>query len=879
MAARSPSLLRSGLLVAAVAFLWGLSTRAGDPPARYNVSLRYSLNQPAAIRPERYFRFLDELKAAGLERRVPAEEEAKVEEATSADHHYVDGSILAKRARDLLHVREVQRILLTPPGFTLPRDETPVPVEIELEQRETDPSAQRHLVQQVLPLLQRDGFREDLAYDHRGHTRLVGRIRADRVESLRDDLRKTAKGVDPESLPPRWPIRVVTVRPTPAGVAAPRERAPRNTPPWPQIKISPELREVLAKPGAENQRGRIEVLLADPMLTTDAGVIRALKKAADVPAIEYRLDTGVVFVAPLKQVNAIAELPFVQNVRLPRPASPQVRNGPTTAEANKQALAAWCVDKMHAQGARGQGVVVAVVANDFRGYRRFLGKGLPADTRMVDLTAERNPLVEPEPEVGPADEVGAGTNEALAVALAAPQAQLVLVRVAADGPFQLNQAARYFAGDKRLSPAMEQRRIELLKDEDDLQIRRQAVQAEREQILRMPLGETDPAERKRRDAYFADQAKVERDGLALSQRRKRFLKLVYDCDDLRRVRIVGCGLVWNDGWPMANNSELTRGLDDQGRCAPLWLQAAGDTAGQAWGGLFRDADGSGVMEFAAPEHPLNPGRWSSEINFFGWRKPDGKDVGDVPAKARVRLTVQWREVHDRLLRGLVDESYAQPLVDLGFLVLRQRDPSGKKLPADAMEWIEESPPIGQRAPYRLTTTGNSAVYEHALEFEVPSAGVYAVQVEGLARNTTRHADADTLPALRKYWELRPRIFVQVVDSESRKSGRPVWIDQVGAEGAFGMPADSRMAVVVGALGDNKPRSWSPVGAPGGMPLLKRPDVSVPDGLDVGGTKGTGTAVSTGFAAGVAACAFSAGSGAEALRERLSGAGLKGWTQP
>ena len=52
------------------------------------------------------------------------------------------------------------------------------------------------------------------------------------------------------------------------------------------------------------------------------------------------------------------------------------------------------------------------------------------------------------------------------------------------------------------------------------------------------------------------------------------------------------------------------------------------------------------------------------------------------------------------------------------LVLRQRDPSGKKLPADDMEVVAQS----ETLPLRLLNQASSATYEHAVEFTAPAEG-------------------------------------------------------------------------------------------------------------------------------------------------------------
>ena len=43
---------------------------------------------------------------------------------------------------------------------------------------------------------------------------------------------------------------------------------------------------------------------------------------------------------------------------------------------------------------------------------------------------------------------------------------------------------------------------------------------------------------------------------------------------------------------------------------------------------------------------LLPDRWTEELNFIGWEPVNGKAELDLPAKAALRITLQWQEAHD-----------------------------------------------------------------------------------------------------------------------------------------------------------------------------------------------------------------------------------------
>src|SRR5207247_4844996 len=152
-----------------------------------------------------------------------------------------------------------------------------------------------------------------------------------------------------------------------------------------------------------------------------------------------------------------------------------------------------------------------------------------------------------------------------------------------------------------------------------------------------------------------------------------------------------CALTWNDGYPLGGASPLSRALDAE-TGGPLWFVPAGNTAGQVWTGMYRDANSNGIMEFAEPGAKLPPGRWTSELNFLAWQPHAGKQVADLPAKTVLRLTLQWREPHDPdyYLRPGEEDWYRRPLFPLRLTLLRQRDPEGKKVGADAFDIVARS---------------------------------------------------------------------------------------------------------------------------------------------------------------------------------------------
>jgi hypothetical protein len=242
---------------------------------------------------------------------------------------------------------------------------------------------------------------------------------------------------------------------------------------------------------------------------------------------------------------------------------------------------------------------------------------------------------------------------------------------------------------------------------------------------------------------------------------------------------------------------------------------------------------------------------------LGWR--NGAAGAELPEGAKLRVTLQWREAHDPefLIHG--EDVYRAPLADLRLVVVRQRDPSGNKLPADDLEVVAQS----ERLPQRLDNQPASATYEHAVEFTVPTPGRYAIVVLGRPPQSTRPADRITLPDVRRAGELRPRIFVDTLSGK----GRAVFADFLndgppsrGEEGSLGMPGDAHAVVTVGSADDDgRPAGFSPPGPPHNLRLLPKPDVLAADRLRLpSGETERGTSFAASFAAGLAASALSAG---------------------
>src|SRR5262249_38070641 len=155
---------------------------------------------------------------------------------------------------------------------------------------------------------------------------------------------------------------------------------------------------------------------------------------------EGRFGPIVSVLMPPEKAPALAELPIVSTVRFPYSGAPESLPLIDVANRNREALTASGLGRLHSLGYRGKdtraaraagqfpGMRLAVLGGVFRGWEALVkAKHLPATTRVLDLTRQRNTSIEPDPY--PKDDLtlGHGTQCALAAALAAPQADLLLI--------------------------------------------------------------------------------------------------------------------------------------------------------------------------------------------------------------------------------------------------------------------------------------------------------------------------------------------------------------------------------------------------------------------------------------------------------------------
>jgi hypothetical protein len=859
-----------------------LPRAAAEPvPKDYQVTISYRIDAYRNERVRQFFPMLRFFESLGFKEDPGPDDEAENPKVTR-----MTGTIPAANARKLLTDPHVRAILLVPTGAKLPEPKQPVRVQIELTsfvkpeharvlsgaERTATPdqladavaalARQRVLEDQVRTVLAELGFREAVGYDNRDHTRLVGMVPAGRLDTLLDDLRKQPAA---EKLGPpfrsAWPLRVVEVM---AQVPFPMERPVPLLPPKGEEKIAPDLRAVLADEAQAAKPVRMEVILAYLPGVDDRDWPKRLLAAAPNLVIEGRLGELLTVTAPAKQALDLAALSIVSTVRLPRSGEPRLPPAPPGKADGREALRAAGLDKLHGLGRKGHGYRIAIVDGDFRGWKELAGKQLPAKTAYLDLTAERNRTLLPDPFPGDPKVQGHGTLMALAALLAAPEAELTLIRVDPAAPYQVQEVARYINGECFRTIGLEARRADLEDDNYALQSRREALLKERKELLALgvPLNPDlgskpekyglDPKFDKplidRQLAYIKAKAEFDQQEREYNERERRYVQLWNDLNGLKGIHVVASALVWNEGHPVDGSGPLSRYFDDRPFGAALWFQAAGDTRGQSWSGLFRDVDGNGVMEFAAPGMPLGECRWSRELNFLAWQPWGKEQAADLPAGARVRIAIQWREAHDPEFAQYGEDPYRPSLANLHLVLLRQLDPSAAKQPADDLEVVAQSVSL----PQRLDNQPACATYEQTLEFTVKEPGRYVLRVEGHIPAGIRPPEEPTLPAIQKSGELRPRIFIETLDGP----GRAVFADYAPALGSLGMPGDAHKVITVGAANlGGRPEPSSVSGPPHNMELLAKPDALA---YDVVGQGSQGTSEAAGFAAGLAASGLSAG---------------------
>ncbi len=721
------------------------------PPEKYSVKLRYHIPAPRDQHVAQYDAMIRHLQRLKFEF-VPPLDELPEENREDPGKNYITGVISSANARDILlamPVQSVQLIPFAPVEFKLPKNgDDPVLVRLELG-GQLNPDRQRELANQTRVLLRELGFKEPVGYDHRGYTgrpytRIVGAIPAGKFDLLNRDLRYHPAGwfgpiIPRDELPAPLrdinPIQVIEVLPDTQAIKELPEVGPRS--PVFLEKISPDLWELVKGKDVPSTSIRVQVSFAGHADRDDRVWKMLLREVAPGFFLEGQLGQFVTGIIPLNQVKRLAETPMVSVIRLPRAPAVNVDPAFKVKGDNARALTQSGLIELHRRGQRGKGVRIGIIDRDFRAWADLVKKKqLPANTRLVDLTTASDPEIYPVPYAGDADLPGHGTLCAQAAALAAPDAEIVLIRIDVAAPFHLDDVLRYVQGGS-YSNTIERRHGELIARAALLQVRRAELLEERRIILNDFTDDTDKREyleflgplyawlysdrewhRQRMDYHD----KLEAEHHLREMRFRSHLKAV---SSLKGIPILVNALAFDSGYPLGAVSPLSRALDDPN--GPLWFQAVGNTRGQNWLGPYRHITGDPALKFTSDLDKLPKGRWSNEVNFLAWRIHQGETKPDIPEKTKLRITMQWREPHDPeyYLRPGETDFYAVPLANMRIQLLRQRDPEAKKLPADLFDLVART----NGWPQRLEHRPSGSVYEHVLEVPLAEAGRYAIRIE------------------------------------------------------------------------------------------------------------------------------------------------------
>jgi hypothetical protein len=909
--------VRTLLVMLATAAALAAQPPAPPPPDRFHARLRYEILAPRDEHVAQYDALVAHLKRLGFEFNPPLESRPETDREDPGKN-YFDGLVASKQLQNLFGNLAVRTVFVDtrPLKEHLEGDDLDKPVRVRLEL----PSgfgleAQKDFLAQVKLMLRELGFREATGYDNRGYTgrpwtRLVGAVPTRHLETLLKDLRRQPAGwfgpiLDPNDLPiplrSVTPIKVIEVLPDPDPIQDADDPMPR--PAEYLEKISADLWALLPK--AEDKKSvlaTVQVLFAGQ---PEPDVMRRIIQDA-VPGafVEGQLGNSTTVHMDLGQLDKLASVPTVSVLRLPRPAHVDVDPTLTFPVDNAAVLTRSGLTALHQKGARGQGVRVVLLDHDFRGWDKLVAqRKLPANTQLVDLTAERNEDIQPAP-YPPGEYFGHGTHMAYVVSLAAPAAQLLLVRILPNDPYRIAEVIQYVQRET-ISESLARRFGEVEAIEGYYASLRDILAKERTKVLNDFTDETDLAieygfwgpafgwvfsDRSYHRLKVEHQEKLDALLRARDRRLSRLLSLVRE---LRGAHIVVQPFVWNDSFPLGGNSPLTRWLEDNNfKQRPIVFQSVGNTRGQAWNGLFQDADRNGLMEFVPSDTPLAPGKWNHELNFLAFAPYGGKQTLDLPEKARVRLTLQWREAHDPdyfLRLGDTDDWYRKPLAPLRISLLRQRDPEARQFPADSFDLVARTGLYPERIDHRP----NGSVYEQVLEATLEKSGRYALRIERqpdfvyeirknadgthatfhkieqLTASGTRPLGAPTLAAFEKTWELKPSLFVQFVNVEQRLQGRLVLADYATDLGTLGLPADGRFVIAVGAADrERRPRSYAALGPPAFLELARTPTLFQYDDVGLGTGPAFGAPLASAFAAGLTASVLSSGVPQERLLERI-----------
>ena len=252
------------------------------------------------------------------------------------------------------------------------------------------------------------------------------------------------------------------------------------------------------------------------------------------------------------------------------------------------------------------------------------------------------------------------------------------------------------------------------------------------------------------ETYKKDQAKLDADEREYQDRVKRRLRLEGELRDLRKVRVVATGLAWDEGMPVDGGGALSRYFDDEPFKKAVWFQAAGDTRGQAWAGLFRDGDGDGVMEFLPSGTHLPPGAGTGRSPSCRGSPPPAPRSPTFPPErscgCRSSGASRTTPTSCATVRTFTRARWPRRASACCVRWTRGREAAGRRLPGGRPDGRPAAAPWKTSRARRCTSRPSSSPW--------PWPGADVLRVEGSVPATIRPADEPTVPAAEQTWELR-----------------------------------------------------------------------------------------------------------------------------
>ncbi len=731
---------------------------AGTSPApSYKVTLRFLIQTDLQQRYSFYRQMLARFERMGF----------KADPGRPGEEIYgnmLSGTIPATNLSVLRVEPFLRTAILVPAGFDLPADaERMVLVRLELS-TVLGPGRQSEVAHQARAQLRSLGFVENEGHIHTGHTLLLGRLPVPSLMGLlREDLevtlsRPTFQGPTIQIKSPL--IRLATVIPEPSPPLtdvrrlAPAEREYLD-------RISPDLRTFLAKvpEGDVDKLMRVELVLRGYQFNREARSQLVDTEAMFIP--EGSFGPVVSGLVTPSRVPLLAQASIVSSVRLPQFADPFVLPGhqvdlgvdflPLGQELQPNISPVSLRPKPPGRS--------ILVGDDFRGYERQL----PKHVTLIDVTAENRPSLTPTP-YPEGDSVGQSTLLAAAFLKSHPAQDVMLVRIDPALTYQVAEIGNANRGFGWQTEAMAARKEELRLEADRLETERTEVRLLRRRVLSEFGIDADSVAK--REEYRKRQTALDALEKEYFAKLNRFQKLEDAVGRLRGASTIAVLQQWDDGYPdLPGQRPQLRFLSHDVLRAATWYQALARRPGQVWSGLFRDQDGDGVMEFTNDLRLQRP-----DLAFLSW-KPFGvsSPQQNLPEGAVVEVTLNWSEAHDPILSQDARDIYRKPLADLTVSILRQRDPTGTKLPTDVFEVVARSPFL----PERVENDPRFSIYQNTLRFVVPpGGGRFAIQLAGSPPMSTLPADIE--PTMPEKQELRPKLVLEVADPKLRNQGRVVF---------------------------------------------------------------------------------------------------------